>query len=543
MSLVNNKIIARQPCPDCRALGKDSAGDNLVVYEDHSTCYACSVTKFFENKETASFEDNIPTILGNFNHADWISKDDSEFVGLYKGIPERGISEEVCHKLWCSTGEIYNKPAYGFTYGEAEKIRFKDEKKFIWVGDSSTSVLYGLHACTDYSKKIVITEGEFDALSLWEKGIQACSIFRGAGSAKKDVTTSLEELKKFAEIVVWFDNDEAGQKALKEVLEILPKSKTSWVYSKWIKDANEALLQGKLEEVLNDCLMLAKPVGILQADEIDFLAIQEEKIEYIPITFLPKVNEVTNGGFEFGTLNLIFAGVGSGKTTLLCHLGYHWFMNNKDLRIANLFYEENEKVTPLRYIAIHNNLPVGKLRKNPELLSPEQWRTSRQLFQQDNRMSFLGRECKRTSEGLFDALDYLVNRLHYNIILLDHISYIIGRSGVSKHGERRDIDELLYKLQDFSIKNNCIILAVSHITQKKEDKQWDEGAVPSVYSGRGSGALAQIPDVVIALARNTKNPYAESILKTYVVKNRWGGKVGETDQLVYNDDTGHFEVI
>ena len=47
----------------------------------------------------------------------------------------------------------------------AQKIRTKD-KKFYWLGDKSKAGLYGQHLWGEGGKRLVITEGELDALSV-----------------------------------------------------------------------------------------------------------------------------------------------------------------------------------------------------------------------------------------------------------------------------------------------------------------------------------------------------------------------------------------
>ena len=311
------------------------------------------------------------------------------------------------------------------------------------------------------------------------------------------------------------------------------------------KDANEALnfyfpdKKSALENILdfyskdND-----KSVGLVFGNELDFNLLQTEIIKSIPIPF-PKLY-LSLGGFDYGCLYLILAGVGIGKSTLLNELSYYYFSNN--YKIANLFYEESEKVTPLRYIALENNIPVGLLRRDRTLLSSEQWENSRKSINKDT-VCFLNKEAIKNSESLFKNIEYLVEKKGFDIIIIDHISYIIGRSGVSKNGERRDIDELIYKLQDLTHKLGCIIICVSHITESNGTKGWDEGEIPSLYSGRGSKVLAQVPDGIIGLARDMKNEYKQAIMTTYCLKNRWGNKLGKMDSLVFHENTGRLELF
>lgn len=75
-------------------------------------------------------------------------------------------------------------------------------------------------------KKIVITEGEIDALSVAEA--QNCkwptvSIPNGVNSAVKAVSKDIEWLLGFDEVVLMFDMDKVGQEAAKAVAEVFPQ--------------------------------------------------------------------------------------------------------------------------------------------------------------------------------------------------------------------------------------------------------------------------------------------------------------------------------
>lgn len=211
------------------------------------------------------------------------------------------------------------------------------------------------------------------------------------------------------------------------------------------------------------------------------------------------------------------------------------------LKVASLFYEEGEMITPLRYVALKNKVPVGKLRRDRRLLSNEQWEESKEFFNTD-RLAFLSKKAKRTSEYLLQYITYLVKVKKFDMIIVDHISYIIGRSGVSKHGERRDIDELVYSLQELTQKLECITIIVSHVVEPEGNKNLDDGVIPSLYSGRGSKVLAQVPDGIIAASRNMNNEFSQSVIDLHCKKNRWGGKLGKMDSLIFYDQTGWLEL-
>lgn len=67
---------------------------------------------------------------------------------------------------------------------------------------------FGLNICKDTDKTIVLTEGEFDAMAVYQQtGIPALSLPQGATNLPESL---IPYLKRFEKIVLWMDNDEAG---------------------------------------------------------------------------------------------------------------------------------------------------------------------------------------------------------------------------------------------------------------------------------------------------------------------------------------------
>ena len=69
--------------------------------------------------------------------------------------------------------------------------------------------LFGLHTVPEDAKEVVLTEGEYDAMAVFQgTGMPSVSLPNGAGSLPIDVLPLLE---RFERIYLWMDNDAAGQ--------------------------------------------------------------------------------------------------------------------------------------------------------------------------------------------------------------------------------------------------------------------------------------------------------------------------------------------
>ena len=95
-------------------------------------------------------------------------------------------------------------------------------KNFKYEG-ISTDTLFGQHLFPSTGKRIVITEGELDAASCYEamENWPMVSLPHGAASAKKDLQKQIPLLQGYEEIVLFFDNDDAGRRAVEQAATIL----------------------------------------------------------------------------------------------------------------------------------------------------------------------------------------------------------------------------------------------------------------------------------------------------------------------------------
>jgi twinkle protein len=87
----------------------------------------------------------------------------------------------------------------------------KHRQKFLPAG-SEIRGLFGLTTVTDQDKAIFITEGEFDAMAVYqETGIPAVSLPNGANHLPMQF---LPFFDRFERIYLWMDADEAGRNSM-----------------------------------------------------------------------------------------------------------------------------------------------------------------------------------------------------------------------------------------------------------------------------------------------------------------------------------------
>jgi len=237
----------------------------------------------------------------------------------------RGISPEIFKQISYSKGasgehvaQMFNKEGKVV----AQKMRYKD-KTFSWKGNTKDAVPFGMNQWRQGGKRITITEGEIDAMSIAEAlggKYPVISVSNGAASAKKDLKKHIEYLNSFSEVVLWFDQDEPGRKAVSEVSTLFPPGKVFTIDTGEYKDANEVLIGRGKAGVLHYYYEAKKftPSGIVNANEGGFEALMEDTTSDEVYSTQYKDLDIAKGA-----MTTFVSGSGMGKSTIVREIGHH----------------------------------------------------------------------------------------------------------------------------------------------------------------------------------------------------------------------------
>ena len=236
------------------------------------------------------------------------------------------------------------------------KMRSLAGKDFYALGDcKKVEPVFLSKAIEAGSKRLYITEGEIDALTVWQvlmakqkgtkwagNGVSVCSLPQGASSAKQLSRVSAKIRQHFKEICLVFDNDEPGEKAVKDALIVFPAAK---VVKLSCKDANECLMEGNVKALENALLFNAKDQKKTTARPIEEYLDKATKPVKRGLDFPWRGLTDATRGLRFGETYYFGAGVKMGKTDLANALVAH-FAVKQGLKvfIANL-EEANVKTT------------------------------------------------------------------------------------------------------------------------------------------------------------------------------------------------------
>ena len=535
----NNSLFLRhEPCPKC------DSRDNLARYEDgHAFCFGCS------HYERPGHEDHVveePSVdLTITEEPKTFSQTTNHKLGLidihYSEIPKRKLDEDTCTRwkygIGIRNGIQYHVAQYTNDSGKiiAQKLRSID-KEFIWLGDSKSVGLYGQNMWKAGGPKVVVVEGELDALSLSQ--IQnhkwpVVSLPHGIANAKKAISNSIEWLSSFKEVVFMFDQDVKGQEGAEKAASMLPPGK-AFIASLPLKDVNEMLMEDRGGEVVASIFKTRawRPDGIIDGRDLWPLVSCPSELKAIEYPW-GKLQDMTLGCRTHEIVTLT-AATGTGKSTICRELAHYWSKRNEV--IGYIALEESLRRTALGILSTELNKPVHLEDKELNEEDLKELRIAYDKTLGSGNWYLYDHHGSLDPENLISKVRYLVRGLACNTVIIDHLSILI--SGQAEGDERRTIDNTMTALRSLVQDVGCRLILVSHL--RRTERSAEEGlSRPALNLLRGSHAIGQISDIVISSERNqqSEDPNEKDISVLRVLKNRHTGDTGICGKLRWDKET------
>ena len=506
--MTESEFIRHEPCSTC-----GSSDANSVYTDGHSYCFACQTYVAGDNQHTHQMQTNV------------------NFKGSAQRLQKRRISEKVCQLYKIYRDESYLRFPYFDSNGRLKGFKVKTKSKDFKYEGETTNTLFGQHLFPNKGKRIVITEGELDAASCYEAMDKwpMVSLPHGAAGAKKDIQKQIPFLQGYEEIILFFDKDDAGRKATEQVADLLPQGTVKIAHlAEPYKDASDAL-QNNDAEAIRRAIWDAKPYspdGIVDGKSL---------LELVTTPSPPcdhKYNleglQDKTHGIRYGELTTITAGTGQGKSTFCRQLATD--LLNSGERVGYIALEESNRRTALGLmsVAVGKALHLGEHEHDVLQDAYDTTISNWNLYLYDHFGSL-------SPDIIYNRIEYMALGLDIKIIFLDHLSILL--SGL-EGDERRMIDITMSKLRALVERTGISLFLVSHLRRTQTDKDHTDGAKVSLGQLRGSQAISQLSDTVLALERDQQSE--DDIATLRVLKNRYSGETGVAASLKYNKDTCKF---
>lgn len=373
------------------------------------------------------------------------------------------------------------------------------------------------------AKAITITEGELDALSVFQmlgSAYPAVSV-RSSSSGRKDCQAAFDYLNSFERIYLAFDNDQTGHKCAQEVASLFDFNKVFHVKLDAYKDANEYLVHGKAREFKNVWWNSKRylPEGIVSSLS-DFASILEEDGDKPSTPYPFKGIEEKTLGIRTGEFVLVTAPEGIGKTEFIRRIEHH-LLRTTSARIAAIHLEET-KARQLKGLAglelkCAAHLPTGNV-SNDEINAA----LAKLVGNSDDRLHIYSHFGSDDPDVLLETIRFLVAVCGCKYVFLDHITMVV--TGLGDDDERKTLDYLSTKLATMCHDLDFTLFCISHVN--------DDGKT------RGSRNISKVANLRIDLSRNLVAELEDDRNKTYVTisKNRYAGKTGPAGVLAFDVD-------
>lgn len=470
--------------------------------------------------------------------------------GDVRALVKRGISEETCRLFNYRVGEWQGKTYQIAQFQKdgvivGQKLR-SATKEFKCLGDMKDVELFGQHLWKDGGKMVVITEGEIDALTVSQlQGNKwpVVSLPNGISSAKKAIQKNLSWLENFEAVILMFDMDEPGQKAIHDVAPLLTPGRCK-VARLPLKDANECLLAGKGAAVI-DAIWNAKtyrPDAVLSVEDAFEEAVKVPE-QGLPWPW-PSLTELTYG-IHPKCSYFLGAGVGIGKTNWAKEL-QSWLVNKLDQKVGVFMLEESVGRT-LKGIA---GKFVGKAFHKPDgSFSQEELADAIKLL---NGKVYLYNHATSGSDwdSIKRAIRYMVVSLDVKHIFLDNLTVMVAHLSSSEANDEvnriaKEIKELLQEL-DFTL------YGFSHLNPPTTGPSHERGGKVLESQFTGSRGLMRFGNYMLGLERNKDpelSPEERNLAHLALLKDREYGNTGrfpiryypETDQFLEPDPLEVFD--
>ena len=439
-------------------------------------------------------------------------------TNVEKWFESRGISKQTLKALKVTegsefmpqTGKTENTIQFNYYMGDQLiNVKYRDGRKNFKLYKGAEKVFYNINSIVGYEYCIIV-EGEMDALSLYEAGIEnVVSVPNGATLNTNNLDyldSCIDYFEDKEKIIIAVDADEAGQALQRELVRRLGAEVCYLADFNGCKDANEYLLEYGKEELAKR-ITKARPVPL--ENVTTFKDIEGEVTDFVTNGFKP--------GYQIGLQNFddIFStytgqfitvtGIpSSGKSDFVDQMcvGY-----NANYGWKTAFASPENAPTYLHAHKLMRKVWQDMPRKAD--IGGDKWN---QVAEHVNDNFFFIDMERYTLESVLRKGAELVKRKGIKCLVIDPFNKVRDVDCKTEDVNRYTM-EYLTKIEIFAKKYDVLVFIVAHPTKmyKGSDGQIEE---PTMYNIKGGGEWYDASYHGILVHRN----YEAKTVKAKVLK-------------------------
>lgn len=432
----------------------------------------------------------------------------------------RGISEDTLKDFKIASDEKGNIVFPFYRNDELIYVKYRKPKKHTkedgpkeWQDTNTEPILFGMDNVA-FNKPLVITEGEVDALSMYEAGVHNVVSVPCGCSNLEWITLCWDWLERFNEIILFGDSDEPGMEMISTLMKrlgedrcMVPKEYPALVfngknYNRICKDANEILNCYGPEglKAIVDACEPAPVKGVLDVSTISY--IDPRSIPRI-MTKIPSLDNMI-GGFGESGVTVISGKRGEGKSTISSSFilqameqGFSCCAYSGELSSYKFLEWIMLPAVESKYISYVTDPRSGKhICMVPEDIQERvrKWMAGK-LFLFDNGYVFE----EDQQSAVLKCFEMCARRYGCKLFLCDNLMSLLTTNDEENKAQAR----FMAKIKAFASKYKVHVLVVCHPRKTKE------GATFSNDDVSGSSVLTNLADTVLSIekpnVRVTKN--------------------------------------
>lgn len=426
------------------------------------------------------------------------------------------------------------------------KFRIVDGKIIRSVGAMKRVYPFGWDkAIQSGSPVLYITEGEIDAMSLFSVIMQnnkksdkyaeyvpaVVSVPHGAAAASRDLSLVAADIRKhFKDVVLVFDNDDAGRAAVEDTLKVLPEAKVATVPG---KDVNDCVLEGHIKALFKSVVFDSKVPKNTRLVYAEDLFEQAKKPPEYGLSWPWEHTTEQTRGIRFGETIYIGAAQKMGKSEVVNAIAAH-LIKEHQLKVL-LAKPEEANVKSVKLVA---GKIAGAIFHDPKIpFDEEAYDRACEVMREKvvllNLYQHVGWETLRSDIRLAASQGV-------KAVFIDPITNLVN--GMDSGAQNTKLQEIAQELAALALDLNIVIFIFCHLRNPESGTPHERGGKVLSSQFAGSRAMARSCNYMFGLEGNKDPDLPEddrNCRQLVLLEDREFGEVGPTP-LYWNKHNGLF---
>lgn len=418
---------------------------------------------------------------------------------------------------------------------------YRSSTKQIKQHPGTPAILYGMwHINT--TKPLCICEGQLDAMSIWQSGFKNVVSVSSGASNYTFLTENIEWLEQFPDVIVWADNDDAGEK-LASVIKSKLQSVRIIKCGDHKEDANALLMKSGEKAVLDFINKEPElPNNMIYFSELSYSnedAPEEDRFE----TGFKELDEHIED-IRVEEFTLVVGRDGEGKSTFISQLIVHRLLKEQKTFLFSAELGEQAIQDWIFKQLIGNDQSCYEKKiakygfkyflKKENVLAIKKWI--------GNKLVMLDRREKLTCGQLIDRMRTLAVRNGIKLFIIDNLQSALVENASSLYSDQANFAE---DLRMFAITHKVSVILVVH-PRKVEELDTSKGDVDTGNITKddisGSKNMSNKAHNIISVERDFESRYFDMVLTLLKDKRTKGRKAfkykfDENSFRYYSDKT------